>query len=164
MRASSRFARKAEGLAGLARRPPRQKRLALEAAINLLAIKAMLTLLPSKKWLAGPVRAAGPACEPLPEQQVAEVVWAVDRVSRRFPGFFTCLPRAAAVQRMLSARGAAATLAIGVARDAGDRFEAHAWVEHRGQVIIGRIPDLDRYHQLPAWPRKGELRSSKRTP
>ncbi len=157
----SRFARELTALARLGRRPPRHKLLALEAAVNLLAIKAALTLVPSKQWLAGPIRAPGSRRASLPEQRVAEVVWAVDQVSRRFPGLFACLPRAAAVQRMLSVRGEAARLVVGVARDEGDAFEAHAWVEHRGQVIIGRIPDLDRYQQLPAWPRKGQLRSSR---
>jgi hypothetical protein len=81
---------------------------------------------------------------------VAEIAWAVDRISRRMPEQLACLPRGLAVCEMLRRRGIAATLEIGVSRNESKRFIAHAWVVHRGNVIIGAVPNLDRYAKLSA--------------
>ncbi|MGC4063579.1 MAG: lasso peptide biosynthesis B2 protein [Polyangiaceae bacterium] len=86
------------------------------------------------------------------EPVVAEIVWAVDRVSRRMPEQLACLPRGLAVCEMMLRRGISAHLEIGVARDERNRFMAHAWVVHRGNVIIGGVPNLDRYAKLSGWP------------
>jgi hypothetical protein len=52
---------------------------------------------------------------------------------------------------MLSRRGWPSTLEVGVARDERGVFQAHAWVEHAGQVIVGQLPDLSRFAKLPTF-------------
>jgi hypothetical protein len=39
---------------------------------------------------------------------------------------------------------------IGVAKDAVRGFEAHAWVEHRGAILLGDDGDLGRYAPMLA--------------
>jgi hypothetical protein len=155
VRASSRFADGVQSLARLLRRSPRQQRLALEAAATLWAVKALTRATSFERWRhvlepMPPASKRGGAV--LGEREIAEVVWAVDQVSQRFPNALTCLPRALAVRRMLASRGVSTTLELGVARDDQGKFEAHAWVLYEGRVIIGQVPHLERYTKLPAWP------------
>gem|GEM_PF-5122549 len=39
---------------------------------------------------------------------------------------------------------------IGVAKDGARGFEAHAWVEHAGKVVLGDDGDLGRYAPMLA--------------
>ena len=76
------------------------------------------------------------------------VVRAVRGVSRRIPKA-TCLTQAIATRILLSRMGMPSELKLGVARnpDTGC-FEAHAWIEYEGRVIIGgTLPG--RYVPLP---------------
>ncbi|OFV94540.1 MAG: hypothetical protein A3H28_11795 [Acidobacteria bacterium RIFCSPLOWO2_02_FULL_61_28] len=57
----------------------------------------------------------------------------------------TCLEKALLLIRILRQRGLEADLRIGTAKTDG-RFEAHAWVEHRGQVLLGG--PVERYSPL----------------
>jgi hypothetical protein len=51
---------------------------------------------------------------------------------------------------MMQRRHWPTTLRLGVARSAEGKFEAHAWIEHNGRVIMGLVQDLERFTQLPA--------------
>ena len=75
--------------------------------------------------------------------------WAVQVAARRLPGT-SCLASALALQRLLSQQGLVSELHIGVARQAG-AFAAHAWLTHRGEIVIGAGQHED-YTQLVAWP------------
>lgn len=75
------------------------------------------------------------------------VMWAVDAASRRCSA--TCLEQALATEALLRRAGLPAQLCIGVAKAAGDRLEAHAWVEQHGVVVVGAQEDLGRYTRLP---------------
>jgi hypothetical protein len=127
--------------------------LVAEAALHLAAAKLVVTALPFERWRRVLQRAPRAAAGPAPEHlRVAELVWAVDRVSARFPQALTCLPRAIATRWMMEHRRWPATLEIGVRRDAQGKFEAHAWVEHEGRVIMGDVPHLETYVKLPPVP------------
>ena len=77
--------------------------------------------------------------------------WAVRAAARRVPRA-SCLTQALALEALLAEAGHRATLRIGVARKEDRTFEAHAWVESEGHVLIGRLPDLQRFAPLPAEP------------
>lgn len=68
----------------------------------------------------------------------ADVVWAVDVISRHFPWCGTCLTRALAARILLARRGYQTELHIGVARQ-GDELKAHAWLESSGDVTLGSL-------------------------
>jgi hypothetical protein len=65
------------------------------------------------------------------------VAWAVGIVSRLGGLTATCLSRALTAQVLLTRNGYPADLRIGVAKGADGQFQAHAWVEYDGQVVIG---------------------------
>jgi hypothetical protein len=67
---------------------------------------------------------------------------------RLVPGT-TCLVRALAAQALLARRGHASQLRLGVARGSGRAFEAHAWLEQDGRVLVGGPLD-GRYVPFPA--------------
>jgi hypothetical protein len=80
-----------------------------------------------------------------------DVAIAVLRASRVVPRA-TCLTQALAARRMLERRGRPAVLRIGVAR--GTSFEAHAWVECDGEMVIGEH-EPGRFVPLYDWAEPG---------
>ena len=81
---------------------------------------------------------------------VRKITRSVTRMSRYVPSA-TCLTQALAAQRLLHQAGQPADLRIGVARSNAGRFEAHAWVEAGGRVVIGAShTDLTRFTVLRA--------------
>ena len=74
------------------------------------------------------------------------VVWAVEVASRYVPRV-TCLTQALAAQTMLRLGGIPTSLRIGVAKGTGS-FEAHAWLESGGKILIGGAEAAQRYTQL----------------
>lgn len=87
------------------------------------------------------------------EARVQDVAWAVG-VARRVVPAATCLVQALAADRMLRARGVVAELKIGVPPHASGEFEAHAWLEWEGRVVVGDREDLARFALLPDLPRE----------
>ena len=67
---------------------------------------------------------------------VDRTAWAVAVVARYVPRA-TCLTQALAAQVLLAREGEASKLHIGVARDQRGGVRAHAWLEHRGRIVIG---------------------------
>lgn len=78
------------------------------------------------------------------------VVWAVTCADAYLPGSGTCLARAIVGAALLAAHGHSATVRIGIANP-GTAFEAHAWVERAGTVVVGDLQNLDRYRRLSSW-------------
>lgn len=77
--------------------------------------------------------------DPVPGRraEAERVAWAVSVVSARIPYADNCLARAVATLSILRRRGMPGELRIGVAREEGREFEAHAWVEYEGKSLIG---------------------------
>jgi hypothetical protein len=38
---------------------------------------------------------------------------------------------------------------LGVDKDSEDGVKAHSWLEYDGEILVGDLPDLDRYEPLP---------------
>jgi transglutaminase superfamily protein len=70
-------------------------------------------------------------------------------VSRVVPRGSNCLVRALAAGIVLKRYGYPSELKIGVTRPVSGRFEAHAWLESGGNVVIGGA-QLDQYVPLAA--------------
>ena len=87
------------------------------------------------------------------------LAWAVEVASRRIPGT-TCLCRALALQRLLAKNGHGSELRIGVEKN-NDRFGAHAWLVHDGEVLIG-ASQFGNYKLLAAWQCKTDLSEGRR--
>jgi hypothetical protein len=79
------------------------------------------------------------------------------RVTSRFVPVANCLPQAMTTQILLGRYGHPATLRIGVGHNEAGNFQAHAWVESYGAVVIGGTEDQikQEFVALPAFKEKG---------
>lgn len=113
-------------------------RLAAEAAILVWSTAMLLRVLPLRRLrrlsaaLARPLSAIHKQRATPPER----IAWAVAAAARR--SFFgsTCLTNAIAGQALFASYGYPTILRIG-AKGAGVAFEAHAWLERDGEVVVG---------------------------
>lgn len=119
--------------------PTLDRRMLIKAALLLELTKLGMRLLPFRTLSRLLARAAGTtvglrrADHASPER----IGWAVEAASRHAPGLKTCLAQALAAHVLLTRRGHPALLHIGVARGEQGQFQAHAWVESKGKVVIG---------------------------
>jgi hypothetical protein len=128
----------------LARQPLRRKRLAAEAAADLLAAR----LLVWRRGQYGALRASGElmqapaAAHPLPgcfPPIARDIAWAVNAAAPWMRHRTPCLIDALAAARMLSRRSIPWVLTVGVGRDdQPDGLIAHAWLSAEGRVLTGR--------------------------
>ena len=121
----------------------------VKSALLLGMIRLGLRLLPFKtlrRFLAKMTRSITrlQGAEQIP---IDKVIWAVTLASRYVPKT-TCLTQAMVVQMLLVRRGHPAHLRIGVARGEARQFEAHAWVECQGKIVIGGSRDSTGYAPL----------------
>jgi hypothetical protein len=127
--------------------PADERALMLEAAALLPVVKLVQAALPFKRWRSLLTHRRPPrGSTRFSEQAIAQ---AVDRARRGVPGVYKCLPVAYAGHLLLHRHGHASTVQVGVARDAEGKVEAHAWVECRGRVLLGELPDLGRFVPFP---------------
>jgi hypothetical protein len=108
----------------------------VRAAWWLLAARACLVFWPGRAlaWRTGTVRP-----EKAPGETAEQLALAVQRTARRLPFRPTCLEQALALERLLHAAGLDAAVVLGVRR-VGRALDAHAWIEHQGQILLGATP------------------------
>jgi hypothetical protein len=123
----------------------------LKSGICLTLIKIGLTVLPFPvfrnvfRWYTRTGRS-----EEISQQDIDLTVWAVDTAANLLPMELLCLPRALATKYLLR-KMPALTLEIGVEINPAKQFEAHAWVERNGSIIIGSWPESISYQRLWVW-------------
>jgi hypothetical protein len=71
-----------------------------------------------------------------PNDDPADVGWAVEAAGRRLPGA-RCLAKAVAAEAMLDRGARGPEVHIGARRSERGELEAHAWVEVDGRVVVG---------------------------
>jgi hypothetical protein len=118
--------------------PAVQRHLVLQAALLLVAIRLGLGLLPFRtlQRLLARLGQGSTASAQAGAAAVGSIVWAVVGVSHYVPGA-TCLTQALAARVLLARYGQQTQLRLGVTRSAAGQFQAHAWVEWQGRVVIG---------------------------
>jgi len=115
-----------------ARFGPRDWAVIVEAMATLVAIRVALRWSATPRLLSWASRVR-PNAVPPSAARIRRVAWLADVAGRRLLSQ-RCLPRALAVARVLSRRGVASQVRVGVRR-ADDRFGGHAWVEWNGLVL-----------------------------
>src|SRR5689334_21664605 len=131
-------------------RLPASERLLLIRAVTLLAVvRIALWLFPFKALQQISARFVRSSAPSLQESHFSaeRVVWAVQVASRYVPRA-TCLTQAVAAQALLGFGGIPASVRIGVAKAAAAGFEAHAWVESGGKILIGGAESAQKYTQM----------------
>jgi len=122
-----------------------------KATVALLIIKLGLTVLPFSNfrklfhWFSTTTRQ-----REISQNQIEQTAWAVRSAADHLPFELLCLPRALATKFLLR-NVSSLTLEIGVEINSSKIFEAHAWVERNGSVIIGNWPDTVSYKRLWVW-------------
>jgi transglutaminase superfamily protein len=129
------------------------QRLIVRMVLLLTAIRAGLWLLPfdvlRRRLRTGfPLGTFPSAPIVVPVERLARLVAASSRV---VPGA-TCLTQSLAVQFLLTRAGYASVIRLGVARNDACGFEAHAWVDCHGQVLLDHPADIARYTVLASFP------------
>ncbi len=89
-------------------------------------------------------------CEEKSRQNISVdfIAWVVKVSGDYSPRGAKCLARALTTQLLLNRYGYPHELCIGVAKDASQKIEAHAWIEYQGRVVIGGLNDLERFTPL----------------
>lgn len=113
-----------------------------EAMLRLTAARLLVMLLPLRYWrgwLGAIARTAQPAAGANSETLL--LARAVRRGAARLPFKTKCLPRAIALHTMLRRRRQPSQLVLGVIAMShrGSIEDLHAWVESRGQIVIGEL-------------------------
>ena len=90
-------------------------------------------------------RRVSPKAKRLSPQQLTSLV----SVGADYVPGASCLTQAFVARAILKRYGYEPVLRIGVARDPGGAFQAHAWVEMDGEVIIGQVGMLGQYSTFP---------------
>jgi len=76
-----------------------------------------------------------------------QISWSV-RVASGLVPKATCLPRALAAQVLLIRHDYPADLKFGIAKNKDGKLEAHAWVTSGNRIIIGAVPESNRFVPL----------------
>ena len=128
--------------------PARKRRLLLRAIALVAVVRIALWTLPFRwvRLVVGRKRAVSPELATI---RVEHLAWAVQAAARRIPGA-SCLTQAISLQYLMTLAGHDAEVHIGVAKDAARGFQAHAWVEHGGAILLGDDGDLGRYAPMLA--------------
>jgi hypothetical protein len=117
--------------------PAAERKLVLEAALYLLAVRLAFGLLPFARALRllG-ISRAEEGCGRVVAEDAGTIGRAIARAARHVPFRAACLQQAFAALLMLRRRDLAATVCLGLARDASGRgLEAHAW-SRNGEVPV----------------------------
>jgi hypothetical protein len=125
-----------------------ERGLLLRAVVLVAGVRLGLWTMPFRwvRFVLGGRRAVSPNLEVI---RVKRLAWAVQAAARRIPGA-SCLTQALALQYLLARAGESAEVHIGVAKDGARGFEAHAWLEHRGAILVGDNGELERYAPILA--------------
>jgi Transglutaminase-like superfamily len=130
--------------------PGKYRWLFIRVGSLLVAIQLGLSVVPFRtlyKTLGGRGHPANDAGRDASERQ--QIIEAVEIASRHAPLRITCLTQALVGRYFLATRGFPVELRIGVTHNEQRHLEAHAWLEHQGQVILGETEDMAHFTPLP---------------
>lgn len=139
----------------LVRQSPRDQWLLFKALVVVCAFRLALWILPFKTVI-GFIERKESSQDNESQVGFSEIRKTASRVRRtaRYVPAATCLTQALTTALLLRRMGVSAHLRIGVANGSSGKLEAHAWLESRGKIIIGKEKSLYRYTVLS---RLGEL-------
>ncbi|MEL7354765.1 MAG: lasso peptide biosynthesis B2 protein [Cyanobacteria bacterium J06560_5] len=127
-----------------------ERRLLLEAYSLLNAIRLGLWLLPFVGLCNYLDKIYTSPSADFQQLSISLITRTVNISSRYSPGYPKCLARALTTQVLMRRRGYSPELKIGVMRGITGQFEAHAWIEYGGSVVIGDLANLKSFTPLPA--------------
>jgi len=118
--------------------PPADRRLLIRAGLWVPAVRLMLWLLPFRH-ITRVLEYYGRNYSRVRTDDDARrdrIIWAVQAAARQVPGA-ACLTQALAARALLTREGFPAELRIGVNKNSQGQFQAHAWLEQEGVIVMG---------------------------
>jgi hypothetical protein len=88
-------------------------------------------------------KSSGAVCIPL--KRIERII----TLAKSIIPFSTCLSEALTGYILFSKHGYITEFHIGVSKDAAQNLEAHAWLSFEGEIVLGNLPDLHRFQELP---------------
>ncbi len=76
------------------------------------------------------------------------LTWSVNQATKVMPGGAKCLAKAMTTQILMGQNGYSYDLCIGVLKADSGELKAHAWIESDKQIVMGWLPEIDRYKRL----------------
>lgn len=131
----------------------RDKGVLLKATLALIMVRLGLALLPFRTVRRLLISKGHRMHQQPPSFTPERLAWAVNTMSRYIPGTRRCLTKALALQMLLRQRGYSANFRLGALKTEDGLFQAHAWVEHEGKILIG---EQNRMHYTPLPPLNGQ--------
>lgn len=131
------------------RLPVAEKRFLFQALYFLAVYRASLKLFSLQNLLTKVSRKSQADLTPLPVNIPPKRMARLITVASSFIPFSTCLSQALAGQILFAMHGQKTTLHVGVCNKPDTGFEAHAWLCQDGEVILGHLPDIYHYLELP---------------
>ncbi len=133
---------------------PGEKQLLLSSFVLLGLVRLGLLLLPFgtlQRFMASISQVNAVKAKQYSAPTIETIANAVNISSRYMPGGAKCLARALTTQVLMNRFSYSSELRIGVAKGERGEFEAHAWVESQGEIVIGHLADLNRYSPMPSF-------------
>lgn len=112
--------------------PGNDKRLILNTLFLMVKVRLMLWILPFPR-IQRSFTQVEPVISDIPTSRLA---WSVRVASQYVPGA-TCLTNALTGYSLFSQHGYPSMVKIGVGKSVEGEFEAHAWLEYAGEVVVG---------------------------
>lgn len=116
--------------------------------LNLIRISFLVLKFPALQNILNKISQFNPHEIVCSEELTDKIVWRVEISSQLSPGGVKCLARALLVHTLMKRAGFNPILRIGVTDNPLKNFQAHAWVEYEGKIVIGNLPDLKKYSVL----------------
>ncbi len=130
--------------------PSSEKALFIQAVYYLLVFRIKLVHTPPKILFAKVAKASSLVMKrpPPPVISAGRIAGIIDQASRFLP-YTTCLSKALAASVLFAQNSYMADLHIGVLINKRRQLQAHAWLSHDGNIVLGNLPDLALYQELP---------------
>lgn len=125
----------------LAQLPPEEKKAFLKAAWNMLHITLTLNFLKFNTFKNYYRKISSNSKTTFSEKTYTQ---AIKRFASLRPQTFSCLPQALCFKKEFQD----SKLIIGVQTGNSSKLDAHAWVERKGEFLIGEIPNFE---YIPLW-------------
>lgn len=134
-------------LAKFAKLPATEKRFFLRAVILLGYYRVALLIVPLHRLLRGArcIPVSAPLAGGISANRLTQLI---NAAARLIPGS-TCLSNALAARRLFAGQGYATRIHFGVTKNVDDTFQAHAWLTLADAIVIGMLPDIAKYRELP---------------
>ncbi len=126
-----------------------QRKLLFQAGLLLPCVHGLQQAVPFRVWRRLLARDGQTPATAQHAASVWDIASSVEVARKWLPGSYLCLPSAYTVHLLLHQYGYASEVHVGVRRDPAGKVEAHAWVTCQGETVIGAVPDLASFVELP---------------